>query len=64
MTVKRYAIRCTPGGLLKDDSTGNTIYFDTYVEAETEAQRLTQAAYSNARIATIEMDFTPIEVDI
>ena len=61
MTAKRYAIRCTPGGLLKDDSTGKTIYFESYVEAETEAQRLTQAAYSNPRIAGIEMDFTPVE---
>jgi hypothetical protein len=61
MSVKRYAIRCTPGGLLRDDSTGKTIYFETYVEAETEAQRLTQAAYSNPRLTRIEMDFTPVE---
>lgn len=61
MTAKRYAIRCTPGGQLKEDSTGETIYFSTYVEAETEAQRLTRAAYSNPRIATVEMDFTPVE---
>jgi hypothetical protein len=62
MTVKRYAIRCTPGGLLKEDDTGETIYFETYDEAETEAQRLTQAAYSNPHIAHYEMDFTPVEV--
>jgi hypothetical protein len=61
MTAKRYAIRCTPGGVLTDEGTGATIYFDTYVEAEAEAQRLTRAAYSNSRIAGVEMDFTPIE---
>jgi hypothetical protein len=60
MTVK-YAIRCTPGGLLKDESTSKTIYFETYIEAETEAQRLTQEAYSNPRVAGF--DFTPVEVD-
>jgi|SRR5215467_3464581 len=26
----RYAIRCTPGGLLKDDASGNVIDFATY----------------------------------
>jgi hypothetical protein len=57
----RYAIRCTPGGLLRDDSTGNIIYFDSYDEAETEAQRLTRAAYGNPRMASMQADFTPVE---
>jgi len=59
---ERYTIRCTPGGLLKDENSGEVIYFNSYAEAEAEALRLTQAAYSNPRIAHIEMDFTPIQV--
>jgi hypothetical protein len=59
----RYAIRCTPGGgLLKDDSTLSVIYFDSYAEAEAEAQRLTYAAYGNPRIAFLQADFTPVEM--
>jgi hypothetical protein len=58
----RYAIRCTPGGLLRDDSTGAIIYFDGYAEAEAEALRLTQAAYGNPRIARLQADFTPVPV--
>ena len=58
----RYAIRCTPGGLLRDDSTGAIIYFDGYAEAEAEALRLTQAAYANPRIARLQADFTPVPV--
>ena len=56
----RYAIRCTPGGLLKDDATGNVIDFATYAEAETEAVRLTRQAHSNPRFAGV--DFAPVEV--
>lgn len=59
----RYTIRCTPGGYLRDDRTGNVIYFNSYAEAEVEAQRLTQAAYSNPRMAGLMADFTPVEVD-
>jgi hypothetical protein len=57
----RYAIRCTPGGLLRDDHSGNIIYFDSYAEAEAESLRLTQAAYSNPRVACLQADFTPVE---
>ena len=60
----RYAIRCTPGGLLRDDRTGNVIYFKTYAEAEAEALRLTEAAYGNPRIAGLQADFTPVEVEV
>jgi hypothetical protein len=55
----QYAIRCTPGGLLRDDRTDNIITFKTYGEAETEAQRLTQAAYS---IVAMQTDFMPVGV--
>jgi hypothetical protein len=55
-----YAIRCTPGGLLTDDSTGSLVTFDSYAEAEAEALRLTHVAYSNPRVAGF--DFTPVEV--
>jgi hypothetical protein len=40
----RYAIQCTPGGLLRDDQTDNVIYFNSHAEAETEVRRLTQQA--------------------
>jgi hypothetical protein len=56
--VSVYAIRCTPGGLLKDDATGRAIPFASYAEAEAEALRLTQEAYSNRRVAGF--DFTPV----
>jgi hypothetical protein len=57
----RYAIRCTPGGLLRDDRTGGIIYFNSYAEAEAESLRLTQAAYRNPRMAGLMADFTPVE---
>jgi hypothetical protein len=56
----RYAIRYTPGdGLLQDESTGGVIYYNTYAEAEEEAQRLTRQAYNNPRIAHLQADLTP-----
>jgi len=58
--MERYAIRCTPGGLLKDSDDGKVIYFDSYAEAEAEALRLTQQAYSNPRVAGF--DFIPVPV--
>jgi hypothetical protein len=58
MAEMRYAIRCTPGGLLKDEGSGKVIYFDSYAEAEVEALRLTREAYSNPRVAGF--DFTPV----
>jgi len=61
MKVMRYAIRCTPGGLLRDESTLNIICFTNYAEAETEALRLTRAAYSNPRLSEMVPDFTPVE---
>jgi hypothetical protein len=54
----RYAIQCTPGGLLKDSQSGNVLYFDSYAAAEEEAQRLTREAYTNPRVAGF--DFTPV----
>jgi hypothetical protein len=56
----RYAIRSTPGGLLKDEGSGRVIYFDSYAEAEAEALRLTREAYGNPRVAGF--DFTPVPV--
>jgi hypothetical protein len=56
----KYAIRSTPGGLLKDARTGKTITFDAYAKAEAEAQRLTKAAYDNPAIAGMRADFTPV----
>jgi len=56
----RYAIRCTPGGLLKDDASGNVMDFATYAEAETEALRRTREAHSSPRFAGV--DFAPVEV--
>jgi hypothetical protein len=60
METERYAIRCTPGGLLKDEGSGKVIYFDSYAEAEAEALRLTREAYSNPPVAGF--DFTPVLV--
>jgi hypothetical protein len=53
-----YAIRCTPGGLLRDEGSGEVIRFASYAEAEAEALRLTREAYSNQRVAGF--DFTPV----
>jgi len=50
MTTMRYAISCTPGGLLIDGDSGNVIYFATLAEAEAEARRLTLAADDNPRL--------------
>ena len=61
MKVTRYAIRCTPGDLLRDESTLNILYFNSYVEAESEAQRLTQAAYRNPRLTGVMLDLTPVK---
>jgi hypothetical protein len=54
----KYAIRCTPGGLLRDDDSGQVIKFASYADAEREALRLTQEAYNNPRVAGF--DFTPV----
>jgi hypothetical protein len=55
----RYAIRCTPGGLLTtDEEFAKVIFFDSYAEAEAEAARLTREAYNNPRVAGV--DFTPV----
>ena len=54
----RYAIECTPGGLLRDDRSGQVITFTTYADAEAEALRLTREAYNNPRVAGF--DFTPV----
>ena len=59
----RYAIRCTPGGMLRDDDSGILITFDDYQAAEAEAQQLTRQAYTNPRISDMQIDFTPVEVD-
>jgi hypothetical protein len=53
-----YAIRCTPGGLLRNDSTGKVISFASLAEAEAEALRLTREAHGNQRLAGF--DFTPV----
>jgi hypothetical protein len=53
-----YGIRCTPGGLLRDDTSGEVIRFASLVEAEAEALRLTREAYGNRRVAGF--DFTPV----
>lgn len=58
----RYAIRCTPGDLVRDADTGNPVHCGTYAEAEAEAQRLTREARSHPHIA--EIDFTPTPIDI
>jgi hypothetical protein len=51
----RYMIRCTPGGLLKDEESGNPVTFANYAEAQEEAQRMKQ----DPRFK--RMDFTPVE---
>ena len=51
----RYAIHCTPGGLLRDGSSGKVICFNSYAEAEAEALRLTRQGYSNPRVAGIRL---------
>jgi hypothetical protein len=61
MSETRYAIRCTPGGLLRDDDSGALITFNSYQAAEAEALRLTRQAYTNRRVAGF--DFTPVLVD-
>ncbi len=43
MTI-RYAIRCTPGGYVRDDRSGELITFASYADAEVEALRLTREA--------------------
>ena len=45
--------------MLRDEDTGAIIYFDSYEEAKSEAERLTQAAYGNPRL--VGMDFTPVK---
>lgn len=56
-----YAILCTPGGLLKDDNSGEVIRFASLAEAEAEVLRLTRDAYNNRHVAGF--DFTPVQVD-
>jgi hypothetical protein len=41
-----YGILCTPGGLLRDERSGNVICYGGYAEAEAEALRLTREAYA------------------
>jgi hypothetical protein len=60
----RCAIRCTPGGLLRDSDTGEIICFSTYVAAEAEALRLTMAAHDKPRLESLEQDFRPVEVEV
>ena len=55
-----YGIRCTPGGLLRDDTSGEVIRFASLAEAEAEALRLTRDAYGNQSVAGF--DFTPVEL--
>jgi hypothetical protein len=51
--MPEYVIRCTPGGLLRDN-TGKVICFATRAEAAVEAARLTQEADSNSRVAAVD----------
>jgi hypothetical protein len=61
-TQMRYAICCTPpDSLLRDEDTMAVIYFDTYVEAQAEAVRLTQEAQSNPRVKGIEFRPEPLQ---
>jgi len=53
----RYAIRCTPGGLIKDDRSGRVITFASYADAEAEAFRLSQEAYGTSARGS---DFIPV----
>jgi len=56
----RYAIRCTPGGLVRDELTDTVLYFNDRAEAETEALRLTQEAYNNPRVAGFDFTAEPV----
>jgi hypothetical protein len=55
-----YAIKCEPGGYLRDDASGRVIYFATRAEAATEAVRLTQDADNNPRVAGTEFTVVPM----
>ena len=55
-----YGIRCTPGGLLREETSDEVIRFASLAEAETEALRLTKEAYRNPRVAGF--DFTPVNL--
>jgi len=57
--MPEYVIRCTPGGLLRDN-TGKVICFATRAEAAVEAARLTQEADSNSRVAAVNFTAVPI----
>jgi hypothetical protein len=59
-TMPEYVIRCTPGGLLRDDASGRVICFATRAEAAIEAVRLTQEAEDNPRVAGIDFTAVPI----
>jgi len=59
-TMPEYVIRCTPGGLLRVDTSGRVICFATRAEAAAEAVRLTQEADNNPRVA--EIDFTAVPI--
>ena len=62
--MKRWAIRCTPpGDLLRKYGGLSVIYFNTYAEAEAEAQRITQAAHNNLRLAGAMIAYTPVEAE-
>jgi predicted lipid-binding transport protein (Tim44 family) len=45
----RYAIQCTPGGLLRDDRSGNVITYASHEDAATEAWELSRDARSKGR---------------
>jgi hypothetical protein len=53
----RYAISCTPGGLIKDDRSGRVITFASYADAEADAFRLSQEASGTSARGS---DFTPV----
>jgi hypothetical protein len=57
--MPEYVIRCTPGGLLRDN-TGKVICFATRAEAAVEAARLTQEADSNSRVVGVDFTAVPI----
>jgi len=58
--MPEYVIRCTPGGLLRDDTSGKIIRFATRAEAAAEAVRLTQEADSDSRVAGVDFTAVPI----
>ena len=60
VTMPEYVIRCTTGGLLRDDASGKVIRFATRAEAAAEAVRLTQEADSNSRVAGVDFTAVPI----